>query len=132
MYAEPHRPRVHFSLPRNWMNDPNGLVYANGVFHLFYQHNPFSSVWGPMHWGHAISEDLIHWKHLPTALKPNELGTIFSGCAVVDDNNVTGLQGQESTKPLIAIFTQHLESSENVQLQQQCLAYSVDNGYNWM
>ena len=91
-YQELHRPQFHFSPPKNWMNDPNGLVYYDGEFHLYYQYYPDSNVWGPMHWAHAISEDLVHWKHLPVALFPDSLGTIFSGSAVLDWENTAGLQ----------------------------------------
>src|SRR5512134_3124375 len=105
-YTEQHRPQFHFSPEANWMNDPNGLVYYEGEYHLFYQHYPDSTVWGPMHWGHAVSKDLVHWEHLPIALYPDSLGYIFSGSGVVDWKNTSGL-GREGIPPLVAIFTFH-------------------------
>jgi fructan beta-fructosidase len=119
-YDESYRPQFHFSPAANWINDPNGLVYYNGEYHLFYQHHPHSSVWGPMHWGHAVSRDLIHWTHLPIALYPDEIGAIWSGCAVVDAENTSGLVPGGG---LIAIFTY-----EN---QSQGIAYSQDTGRTW-
>ncbi|RWS22211.1 glycosyl hydrolase family 32-like protein [Leptotrombidium deliense] len=130
IYSEEYRPQFHFSQPSHWMNDPNGLVYYEGIYHLFYQHNPNGTMWGPMHWGHATSEDLLHWKHQPIALYPDEFGTIFSGCALVDSRNVTGLQTSEK-KALIAVYTQHFENATVRQLQQQSLAYSNDGGFTW-
>ena len=73
------RPNIHFTPEKNWNNDPNGLIYIDGIWHLYYQHNPNDVVWGPMHWGHAVSKDLIHWEHLPVALYPDEIGTMYSG-----------------------------------------------------
>ena len=81
---EMYRPQVHFSPKEHWINDPNGMVYYKGTYHLFFQYHPYSSVWGPMHWGHATSKDLIHWMQQPIAIYPDSLGTIFSGSAVVD------------------------------------------------
>jgi fructan beta-fructosidase len=112
------------------MNDPNGLVYFDGEYHLYYQYYPDSTVWGPMHWGHAISEDLVHWKHLPVALFPDSLGYIFSGSAVIDWKNSSGLQSAD-TPAMIAIFTQHSEEKliqGGNDYQVQSLAYSNDRG----
>lgn len=112
------------------MNDPNGMVYYKGEYHLFYQHHPNGMTWGPMHWGHAISTDMVHWKHLPIALAPDEHGTIFSGSAVVDWNDTTGFFGGKSG--LVAIFTHHDEDPiTGVQRQRQSLAYSDDSGRTW-
>ena len=91
LYTEPRRPQFHFSPAQGWMNDPNGLVYYDGEYHLFYQHYPNSTHWSTMHWGHAVSTDLIHWAHLPIALHPDANGPIFSGSVVVDANNTCGL-----------------------------------------
>lgn len=133
-YDQIHRPQFHFSPPAYWMNDPNGMVYHKGVYHMFYQHHPKSSVWGPMHWAHATSKDLIHWEHKPIALFPDSLGTIFSGSAVVDINNTSGFAKKGQT-PLVAIFTHHNPkgaSEKRIDYQSQSLAYSLDNGDTWV
>ncbi|MGC9152027.1 MAG: glycoside hydrolase family 32 protein [Microbacter sp.] len=128
-----YRPAFHFTPDSMWMNDPNGLVYYKGVYHLFYQYYPHATVWGPMHWGHATSSDLVHWKHLPIALYPDSLGYIFSGSAVVDSNNTSGL-GTKNNPPLIAVFAYHnpiLEKLGSNKFQYIGMAYSLDNGKTW-
>jgi fructan beta-fructosidase len=133
LYQEPHRPQIHFSPREKWMNDPNGMVYYSGTYHLFYQYYPDSTVWGPMHWGHATSTDLMHWVHQPIALYPDSLGYIFSGSAVVDKNNTSGL-GKGGQVPLVAIFTHHDPAGEKQKrndYQVQSLAYSLDGGKTW-
>lgn len=115
------------------MNDPNGMVYFDGMYHLFYQHHPYSNDWGPMHWGHAVSSDLMRWAHQPIALAPDELGQIWSGSAVFDEHNTSGL-GTSERGPLVAIFTYHSDNQELTGLgnhQTQGLAYSNDGGYSW-
>lgn len=124
-YVEKYRLQLHYSVPKGWLNDPNGLVYHKGIYHLFYQHDPTSNNHGPMHWGHAQSTDLIHWQNMPIALEPSDKGTIFSGCAVVDSENVTGIS-QSETEPLIAIYTLDNNGDES-----QALAYSLDEGVTW-
>jgi len=132
-YTEPYRPQFHFSPEEKWMNDPNGMVYHEGVYHLFYQYYPDDIVWGPMHWGHAVSRDLVYWEHKPIALYPDEHGMIFSGSAVVDKNNTSGF-GSTENPPLVAIFTYHQMEGEKAgrkDFQTQGIAYSIDNGDNW-
>lgn len=132
-YTEAYRPQFHFSPEEKWMNDPNGLVYHKGIYHLFYQYYPDDIVWGPMHWGHATSKDLIHWEHKPIALFPDEHGLIFSGSAVVDTNNTSGF-GTGENPPLVAIFTYHDMEGEKAgrnDFQTQGIAYSLDNGDSW-
>lgn len=116
-----------------WMNDPNGMVYYEGEYHLFYQYYPDDSVWGPMHWGHAVSRDLVRWEHLPIALYPDELGYIFSGSAVVDWDNTSGF-GTGGKPPLVAIFTYHdpvRGQAGTNDHETQGIAYSNDNGRTW-
>ncbi len=132
--TEKHRPRYHFTPPAKWMNDPNGMVYYDGEYHLFYQHYPDGVVWGPMHWGHAVSTDLVNWQHLPIALYPDSLGYIFSGSAVVDWNNTSGL-GKDGKPPMVAIFTHHdpVGAQKGRQdFQVQSIAYSNDRGRTWI
>lgn len=133
-YTESHRPQFHFSPQEKWMNDPNGMLFYKGEYHLFYQYYPDSTVWGPMHWGHAVSPDMVHWEHLPIALYPDSLGYIFSGSAVVDHNNTTGFKKGEEA-PLVAIFTYHdpiAEKAETHTHQTQGIAFSNDRGRTWI
>lgn len=132
-YAEQYRPQIHFSPEAHWMNDPNGMVFYNGTYHLFYQYYPDSTVWGPMHWGHATSTDLVHWQHQPIALYPDSMGLIFSGSAVVDSFNTSGF-GKDGKFPLLAVFTQHDMKGEKAgtdTFQTQSIAYSLDEGKTW-
>lgn len=123
VYEEKLRPQLHFSSIRGWNNDPNGLVYYDGEYHLFYQHNPYDWNWGNMTWGHAVSKDLVHWDQLPEVLYPDKLGTMFSGSAVVDVNNTSGFQkGNEKT--IVVFYT--ADSGELG--ESQCMAYSNDRG----
>lgn len=124
-----YRGRYHFSPQRNWMNDPNGLVYFDGEYHLFFQHHPYGTTWGPMHWGHAVSKDLVRWEELDIALAPDENGMIFSGSVVVDWHNTTGFFGEGPG--LVAIFTHNREAEGNSPKQAQSLAYSRDKGRTW-
>ncbi|WP_332631838.1 glycoside hydrolase family 32 protein [Halalkalibacter flavus] len=124
-YSEKYRPQFHFTPKKNWMNDPNGMVYYEGEYHLFYQYHPGGLQWGPMHWGHAVSKDMLTWEHLPIALEPDDLGTIFSGSVVVDWNDTSGFfNGKEG---LVAIFTHCKE-----EVQSQSIAFSKDKGRTWV
>jgi len=128
-----YRPGFHFTPAQGWMNDPNGMIFINGQYHLFYQHYPDGTVWGPMHWGHATSRDLVQWKQQPIALYPDSIGMIFSGSAVLDKNNTSGL-GLGGTAPLVAIYTQHFmpgEKAGRTDFQNQSIAYSLDEGKTW-
>lgn len=122
LYKEKNRPQFHFSTRRGWINDPNGLVYHDGEYHLFYQHNPYEREWENMHWGHAVSKDLIHWEELPDALYPDHQGGMFSGSAVIDYDNTAGYN-KGKTPAMIAAYT-----AAGPEKQVQCIAYSLDKG----
>ncbi|WP_430482447.1 glycoside hydrolase family 32 protein [Rossellomorea marisflavi] len=131
VYTEKFRPQFHFSPREKWMNDPNGMVYFEGEYHLFFQYHPDGNTWGPMHWGHAVSKDLVHWEELPIALYPDELGTIFSGSAVVDWHNTSGFF-KDGKPGLVAIYTNHdTDPISGDVRQRQSVAYSVDKGRSW-
>lgn len=128
-YGEKYRPQFHFSPRRGWTNDPNGLVYYKGRYHLFYQHNPFAAKWGNMTWGHATSPDLLHWIEVPDALTPDPLGTIFSGSGAVDWKNTTGFQTDpQGDPPLVFMFTYNGPNMRYGNPASQGLAYSLDGG----
>jgi fructan beta-fructosidase len=127
-YNQPYRPQVHFSPRSNWTNDPNGLVYFHGEYHLFFQYNPFGDKWGHMSWGHAVSRDLLHWQELPVAIPEQDGIMIFTGSVVVDHENTSGLCSP-GIACLVAIYTGH---SETLHRQTQNLAYSLDDGRTWM
>jgi fructan beta-fructosidase len=128
-YDQPFRPQVHFSPQKNWTNDPNGLVYYKGEYHLFYQYNPFGDEWGHMSWGHAVSTDLLHWRELPVAIPEQDGIMIFTGSVVVDRGNSSGLCAANS-ECLVAIYTGHGNTPEGTR-QTQNVAYSRDQGRTW-
>ena len=123
LYTEKLRPQLHFSPSRGWNNDPNGLAYADGEWHLFFQHNPYGVEWGNMHWGHAVSKDLVHWEELPIALTPRKFGDwAFSGSAVVDRDNTSGWKKGDNAL-LVAAYTSTGRG--------ECIVYSTDRGRTW-
>ncbi|HLO45845.1 MAG TPA: glycoside hydrolase family 32 protein [Leadbetterella sp.] len=135
-FAQDFRPNYHYTPPKNWVNDPNGLVYLDGEYHLFYQYNPFGDKWGHMSWGHAVSKDLVKWETLPLALPEIQNGDgsttmIFSGCVVVDSFNTSGLFKTGFKKGLVAVFTSHVSKPGQDLAQHQSLAYSSDKGRTW-
>lgn len=122
MYKERWRPQYHFTTRRGWINDPNGLVYENGRYHLYYQHNPYEREWENMHWGHAVSTDMFHWQEQPLALHPDTTGTMFSGSAVIDYDNTAGFN-RKDTQAIVVFYT-----ADRPEYQRQCMAYSTDGG----
>ncbi len=124
IYHEKNRPQLHYTQRRGWNNDPNGLLWYKGEYHLFYQHNPYEREWENMHWGHAVSNDLLHWTELDEALRPDHNGTVFSGSAVIDYKNTSGF-GTKDNPAMVAIYTGAAKK------QVQCLAYSLDKGRTW-
>ena len=116
-----YRPSYHFTPLYGWMNDPNGMVYKDGEYHLYFQYNPYGSKWGNMHWGHAVSKDLVHWEHLDPAIARDPVGHIFSGSSVVDKKNTAGF----GKNAIIAIYTNNSSVNHD---EVQCIAYSNDNG----
>ena len=125
LYRETNRPQVHFTPKVGWHNDPNGMLYYDGEYHLFFQHNPYEREWNNMHWGHAVSRDLIHWEELPEALFPDSLGTIFSGSAVMDFKNTAGFN-KDGKIAMLAYYTQNGRDR-----QVQSMSYSLDKGRTW-
>jgi sucrose-6-phosphate hydrolase SacC (GH32 family) len=131
VYHETYRPQFHFTAKKNWLNDPNGLMYYKGEYHLFFQHNPSGIDWGNMTWGHAVSPDMIHWKQLDNAIEPDELGTIFSGSGVVDWNNTAGFKsGDEDV--MVCIYTSAGDCVTPKVPFTQSIAYSNDRGRTWV
>lgn len=122
IYRERNRPQFHFSTRRGWINDPNGCIWHNGQYHLYYQHNPFEREWGNMTWGHATSPDLLHWTEQSPVLFPDTLGTMFSGSAVFDRDNTSGF-GTKKNPPLVYAYT-----ADRSEKEVQCIAYSLDGG----
>ena len=127
VFTEEFRPSFHFTPEKNWINDPNGMLFYKGKYHLFYQHNPSGILWGNMSWGHSVSSDLHHWEHLPVAIPCTDTTGIFSGSAVVDFKNTSGF-GALDNPPLVAIYTVHQNDASN---QSQHIAYSLDEGLTW-
>ena len=127
IYKELHRPQFHFTARQNWINDPNGLVYKDGIWHLFFQHNIEATVWGKMWWGHAVSDDLLHWKQVDHALYPDETGTMFSGSAVVDHNDTAGF----GASAILIFYTAAGMHADPIAPFTQCLAVSTDNGVSF-
>jgi fructan beta-fructosidase len=132
IYQEALRPLYHYTARRGWLNDPNGMVYYNGQYHLYYQHNPYGPQWDNMHWGNAVSSDLVHWQELPEAIYPDWLGAIWSGSAVMDGSDSAGF----GTNALVAFYTAAGGHGNNPrmsigQLFTQCMAYSLDQGQTW-
>jgi sucrose-6-phosphate hydrolase SacC (GH32 family) len=131
VYHETYRPQFHFTAKKNWLNDPNGLMYYKGEYHLFFQHNPTGIDWGNMTWGHAVSPDMIYWKQLDNAIEPDELGTIFSGSGVVDWNNTAGFKAGDEVV-MVCIYTSAGDCVTPKVPFTQSIAYSNDRGRTWV
>ncbi|WP_026617525.1 GH32 C-terminal domain-containing protein [Ensifer aridi] len=131
--SEPYRPTYHFTPETNWINDPNGLFYLDGVYHMFFQYNPEGSQWGNMSWGHATSTDLVNWTEHEVALPYSAEQQIFSGSIVVDYNNTSGFgYGPNGEPPVVAIYTANIPPQNGEpQDQEQALAFSHDGGMTW-
>ena len=129
LYGEDYRPLIHFTPEIGWLNDPNGMIKYHGTYHMFFQYNPCGTEWGNMHWGHAISDDMIHWKEQDIALFPDETGAMYSGSAIEDTHNVTGLQSGDQP-PMLLFYTAAGDRGliANGKKRTQCLAYSNDGG----
>ncbi|KUM40398.1 glycoside hydrolase family 32 protein [Arthrobacter sp. EpRS71] len=130
--SDPWRPAAHLTAEKNWLNDPNGLVYHDGTYHAFYQYNPRGNSWGNMSWGHSTSQDLIHWEQQPVAMEASPEEEIFSGCIVVDKNNASGL-GSAENPPMVALYTSAYGKNGVLPggSQAQSVAFSLDNGTSW-
>src|SRR5450756_53841 len=129
-YDQPFRPHVHFSPKQHWTNDPNGLVFFEGEYHLFYQYNPSGDTWGHMSWGHAVSRDLLYWQELPVAIPEHDGEMIFTGSVVVDERNTSGFC-KSGVPCLVAVYTSHRNTGEHTQTETHSIAYSVDRGRTW-
>ena len=123
-YSETYRPQFHYTPAKNWMNDPNGLVFYKGTYHMFYQYNPSGTTWGNISWGHAVSRDMVHWKEVGVAIPDDDKEYVFSGSVVVDRKNSSGF-GSRKNPPLVAIYT---AATKACCKQAQALAYSTDAG----
>ncbi len=131
--GELYRPLLHFAPDRGWHNDPNGMIFYEGRWHLFFQHNPVGNGWGNMHWGHAVSSDLLHWQDLGDILSPDEMGDMYSGSAIVDHGNLLGVRGDSEHETLVLFYTAAGDRRELNRSKPcvQCIAYSTDGGFTF-
>ncbi|MDD7835849.1 glycoside hydrolase family 32 protein [Paenarthrobacter sp. AB444] len=130
--SDPWRPLAHLTAEKNWLNDPNGLIYHDGTYHAFYQYNPRANSWGNMSWGHSTSKDLVNWEQQPVAMEASAAEEIFSGCMVMDSNNASGL-GSAGNPPMVALYTSAYGKNGALPpgAQAQSVAYSLDGGTTW-
>ena len=131
IYHEAFRPQFHFTPQKNWMGPPSGLIYHNGTYHMFYSYNPDTTYLGALHWGHAVSEDLMHWEPMGVSLKPDSLGQILPGSVVLDSNNTSGLGSMQHTAMIAAFTYKRPKENSNQSVYEQGLAYSLDEGRSW-